>query len=85
MMKALQAASAASLTSALDFGTSWNKWYYGLDYRVREGADDADSTKVIFSNTVLDTDGLFSQQTTYINFLCFQNVVLTIKLGDSTI
>lgn len=56
MMKALQAASAASLTSALDFGQSWNKWYYGLNYRVREGETDAASTQTIFSND-LDTAG----------------------------
>ena len=56
MMKALQAASAASLTNALDFGQSWNKWYYGLNYRVREGETDAASTQTIFSND-LDTAG----------------------------
>ena len=58
MKKALVAgvcASAASVTNAFDIGKSWNKWYYGLDYRIREGEVDSASTKTIFSDNRLDT------------------------------
>lgn len=57
MKKALVAgvcASAASVTNAFDIGKSWSKWYYGLDYRVREGEVDSASTKIIFSDKRLD-------------------------------
>ena len=58
MKKALVAgvcASAASVTNAFDIGKSWNKWYYGLDYRIREGEVDSGSTKTIFSDNQMDT------------------------------
>ena len=57
-MKLALASTAASVTSASLFGKNWNKWYYGLDYRIREGASDADSTKVIFSNALNTDSGL---------------------------
>ena len=57
-MKLALASTVASVTSANLFGTNWNKWYYGLDYRIREGETDADSTKVIFSNALNEDSNL---------------------------